>query len=71
MMTGYNDLPDWDKDLNWHFWLGDEHFRIPKPFEVGLMFGTLPERIVRTMGGKDTAGKFGQVVARNILEHLA
>ena len=64
----YNDLPDWDKDLNWHFWLGDEHFRIPKPFEVGLMFGTLPERMIRTMGGKDTAGKFGQVVARNILE---
>ena len=32
------------------------------------MFGTLPERMVRTMGGKDTAGKFGQVVARNILE---
>ena len=64
----YKNLPDWDKDLNWHFWLGDEHFRIPKPFEIGLMFGTLPERMVRVMGGKDTAGKFGQVVARNILE---
>lgn len=67
----YEDLPDWDKDLNWHFWLGDQHFRIPKPFEIGLMFGTLPERMARTMGGKDTAGKFGQVVARNMLETFA
>lgn len=67
----YKNLPDWDKDLNWHFWLGDEHFRIPKPFEVGLMFGTLPERMVRAIGGKDSAGKFGKVVARNMLETFA
>ncbi len=67
----YNDLPDWDKDLNWHFWLGDQHVRIPKPFEIGLLFGTLPERMARVMGGKDTAGKFGQVVARNMLETFA
>ena len=67
----YEDLPDWDKDLNWHFWLGDDHFRIPKPFEIGLMFGTLPERMARTMGGKDTVGKFGQVVSRNMLETFA
>ena len=35
------------------------------------MFGRLPERMVRTMGGKDTAAKFGQVVARNIMETFA
>lgn len=67
----YENLPDWDKDLNWHFWLGDDHFRIPKPFEIGLMFGTLPERMARAMGGKDTAGKFGEVVSRNVLETFA
>ncbi|GAA4493425.1 LPD38 domain-containing protein [Pseudaeromonas paramecii] len=67
----YDDLPDWDKDLNWHFFLGDQHFRIPKPFEIGLIFGTLPERMTRAMGGKDTMGKFGQVVARNMLETFA
>jgi hypothetical protein len=32
------------------------------------MFGTLPERMVRAIGGKDSAGKFGEVVARNMLE---
>ena len=66
----YNDLPDWDKDNNWHFFIGDEHWRIPKPFEIGLLFGTLPERMVRTMGGKDTVGKFGEVVARNFMSTI-
>lgn len=42
----WKELEDWDKDLYWHFWAGDKHYRIPKPFEVGLLFGTLPERLV-------------------------
>lgn len=67
----YEALPDWDKDMNWHFWLGDQHFRIPKPFEVGVLFGTIPERAVRAMGGKDTSGEFGKVVARAMLETFA
>ena len=41
----YEQLPDYDKDLNFHFFLGEEHYRLPKPFELGLMFGTLPERM--------------------------
>ena len=41
----YEQLPDYDKDNNFHFFLGDEHYRLPKPFELGLIFGTLPERM--------------------------
>lgn len=26
----YQDLPDWDRDANWHFFVGDQHFRYPK-----------------------------------------
>ncbi len=40
----YKQLEEWDKDNYYHIWLGDEHFRLPKPFEVGAIFGTLPER---------------------------
>lgn len=64
----YEALPDWDKDMNWHFWLGDQHFRIPKPFEVGVIFGTIPERAVRAMGDKDTGAEFGKAVARSMAE---
>lgn len=41
----YRDLEEWDKDAYWHFWLGEDHYRFPKPFEVGFIFGTIPERI--------------------------
>ncbi|MFB2850252.1 LPD38 domain-containing protein [Aeromonas veronii] len=67
----YEELPDWDKDANWHFFIGDQHFRIPKPFEIGVMFGTIPERMVRAMGGKDTGAQLGKAVARAIGETFA
>ncbi|UYA60204.1 hypothetical protein NAL19_2050 [Pectobacterium sp. F1-1] len=67
----YEELPDWDKDAYWHAWIGDQHVRFPKPFEIGLMFGTLPERFVRALGGEDTPGKFGKVVAHNFFETMA
>ncbi|MBS0056974.1 LPD38 domain-containing protein [Yersinia sp. Marseille-Q3913] len=67
----YEELPDWDKDIYWHAWIGDQHIRFPKPFEIGLMFGTLPERFVRALGGKDTAAKFGKLVAHNFMETMA
>ncbi|WP_260392963.1 LPD38 domain-containing protein [Aeromonas jandaei] len=67
----YDELPDWDKDSNWHFFIGDQHFRIPKPFEIGVMFGTIPERMVRAFGGKDTGEQFGKAVARALGDTFA
>ncbi|SIR40615.1 hypothetical protein SAMN05880558_11346 [Aeromonas sp. RU39B] len=67
----YNDLPDWDKDANWHFFLGDQHFRIPKPFEIGVMFATIPERMVRVAGGADTGEQFGKALARSFMDTFA
>lgn len=67
----YEELPDWDKDANWHIFVGDQHFRIPKPFEIGVMFGTIPERMVRAMGGKDTGAQFGKAVARAVGDTFA
>ncbi|MBQ4788088.1 hypothetical protein F9U39_01500 [Pectobacterium versatile] len=67
----YEELQDWDKDAYWHAWFGDQHIRIPKPFEIGLMFGTLPERFARALGGEDTPGKFGKVMAHNFFETMA
>ncbi len=54
-------LSDEDKDLNWHVFVGGTHWRIPKPFEVGALFGTMPERIAMQMMGHD-----GQVFERTI-----
>ncbi|EOV3371228.1 hypothetical protein OSZ62_17040 [Edwardsiella ictaluri] len=67
----YEELPDWDKDIYWHFFIGDQHFRLPKPFEIGLMFATLPERMIRAIGGKESGKKFAKLVAHNFMEQLA
>ncbi|MDY7841595.1 LPD38 domain-containing protein [Aeromonas caviae] len=67
----YEGLPDWDKDANWHFWLGEHHWRIPKPFEIGVLFGTIPERMARALGDKDTGAQFGKAVARAIGDTFA
>ncbi|MGE4194723.1 MAG: LPD38 domain-containing protein [Pseudodesulfovibrio sp.] len=52
MLAWYNrdnekiqEQPQWQKDLFWMFEAGDVIWRIPKPFDIGMLFGTLPERI--------------------------
>jgi hypothetical protein len=40
----YKEIPQWQKDLFWIVMTDKHIFRIPKPFEIGLIFGTLPER---------------------------
>lgn len=67
----YKELPEWDKDMNWHLWLGDQHFRIPKPFELGLIFGTIPERMLLAATGEQTGGQLTKAVARGVFETLA
>ena len=39
-------LPTWRKDLFWNFRIGDKIAALPKPFELGIIFGTVPEKIL-------------------------
>ncbi len=67
----YQALQDWDKDMHWHIFLGDEHFRIPKPFELGLLFGTVPERLLHTLTGSQDGGDLAKAVAQGVFQTLA
>jgi hypothetical protein len=49
----YNALSDVDKDLYWHFFIGKYHIRYPKPHELGMIFGAIPERAIRWLHQKD------------------
>lgn len=49
----YQELPDWDKDNFWHFYAGPIHLRFPKPYELGAVFATTPERIASYINEKD------------------
>ncbi len=47
----YQQLTPQDRDSNWHFPVGDPDkdghvIRLPKPFEPGIVFGALPERLM-------------------------
>ena len=60
----YADLPDWDRDTNWHFFVGDQHFRYPKIWEIGAVASSA-ERTVECLMESDPAG-LGKDFARII-----
>jgi hypothetical protein len=70
----FKELEEWDRDTYFHFFVGDKHYRMPKPFEVGVIFGTLPERMVESIIEEDRraedffkrlAWNFGQTLSMN------
>ncbi|GAA0586798.1 LPD38 domain-containing protein [Halomonas salifodinae] len=52
----YKELEEWERDTYWHFFAGDSHFVLPKPFEVGAI-GTLAERITQQFVDDQATGK--------------
>lgn len=43
----YQELETWEKDMNWCIPIGNGEFlKVPIPFEVGLLFKTLPEKML-------------------------
>jgi len=67
----YEALEDWDKDQYWHFFFGDQHYRIPKPFELGLIFGTIPERSARALVGKDSLKEYASRMGHGLSDTMA
>lgn len=59
----YKQLPQWQKDLFWIISIDSDDkelapsgkilLRLPKPFEVGIVFGSLPERILEHIDRED------------------
>jgi hypothetical protein len=52
----YWEIPQWQRDLFWCVKLGGRYWRIPKPFELGLVFGTIPERVLEWKDSQDATG---------------
>lgn len=42
----WQEIPRWQKDLFWIVMTKDHIYRMPKPYEVGFAFGTMPERML-------------------------
>lgn len=72
----YADLPDWDRDAHWHFFIGDQHFRYPKIWEIGAL-ASLAERSTEKIVaenpeglGKDFARILGQTFHLNLMPQI-
>ena len=49
----YKKLPRWRKDLFWNIPIKGKFYAVPKPFELGITFGSLPERIMEYIDTQD------------------
>ena len=52
--SAYQELPQWEKDTFFHIPVGDKFVKIPKPFELGLLYGTTFERMLQYFDDKST-----------------
>jgi hypothetical protein len=64
----YKELEDWDKWTYYHFWVGDKHFRIPKPFEVGAIFSSLPETLLDVLYGNEETKHIAEYMGHTATE---
>lgn len=69
----YQELPQWQKDIFWVIPGKDTLYKIPKPFELGILFGTVPERMLQFMYDKEKGrnGPGFKGLGSSILENLA
>jgi len=47
------EVPQWQKDLFWVIPTDSGIWRIPKPFELGILFGSIPERVTHFIMDQD------------------
>lgn len=65
----YWEKPQWQRDLFWHVRVGDGFVVIPKPFELGLIFGTLPVRVLDSaLGGPGGNHELREFLETSILK---
>lgn len=71
----YQELPQWQKDVFWIIPTPEKYpmIRIPKPFELGILFGTIPERFLQWTDKNDKkafeglAGRLKETFVPNLL----
>lgn len=49
----WKEIPQWQKNIFWIVMTKDHIYRVPKPFELGIIFGSVPERILEWFDNQD------------------
>ena len=66
----YEETEDWDKDMFWSFLLPFGRVTIPKPFEIGALYATIPERAAAALLGEDKPSKLFERMLWNLTQAL-
>lgn len=73
----WKEIPDWERDLFWIVMTNDHVYRVPKPFELGVIFGSVPERMLDKFADekpdvmKNFLGTLGQAFGVNVMPTAA
>lgn len=70
----YKALEPWDRRSYWHVFGPegtDVHIRIPKPFELGALFGTIPESMLDALHGNEETKYIAKTVWHTAMETFA
>jgi hypothetical protein len=67
----YKELEDWERFAYYHFWIGEHHFRIPKPFETGVIWSSAWTAAADVMTGNDEASHITSFIGASILDTFA
>lgn len=49
----WKEIPQWQKDIFWIVLTPEHIYRIPKPFLLGILFGSVPERVLEYIDTED------------------
>lgn len=68
----YKGIPRWQKDMFWIVMTDETIYRIPKPFELGVIFGSLPERLLDAMYSENPGAfkDFGETLMQGVTPNV-
>lgn len=67
----YKQLEDWERWTYYHFWIGDKHFRIPKPFESGVLTSSIWEATGNVLKGNEELSHFWKFLGTTLMDTFA
>jgi hypothetical protein len=67
----YKELEEWEKFAYYHFWIGDKHFRMPKPFETGVIWSSAWTVAADVITGNEEVDHITGFIGASLLDTFA
>jgi hypothetical protein len=67
----YKELEEWERFAYYHFWIGDMHYRIPKPFETGVIWSSAWTAAADVLTGNEEVKHIAGFIGASMLDTFA